>query len=56
MEVGRGEFPPEGGMGYTESERELLPGCVGLVCTLVFVLMEEPARDMEAHIRVLTKF
>lgn len=36
--------------------RELLPGCVGAVCMLVFVLVEEPARGMEAHVRVLTKF
>ena len=36
--------------------RELLPGYVGVDYALVFVLMEEPARDMEAHIRVLTKF
>jgi len=52
VEVGRGEFPPGGGMGC----RELLPGYVGVDYALVFVLMEEPARDMEAHIRVLTKF
>lgn len=36
--------------------RELLVDCVGAVCMLVFVLVEELARGMEAHVRVLTKF